>query len=451
MSADTEREDSTDSVDARLSISKLGIYGFQHVLAFFAGGAIIIPIIVASAIGLTDDELVHLINAALLTCGVATLLQAVGIWKIGVRLPLLQGIAFAGVAPMIAIAMEAGGGADGLRTVYGAIIVCGIATFALAPLFGKMARYFPPVVTGTVLTIIGLALLPEAANSAVGGSGEDMDPSSTKNLLYALGTLAFIVLARRLFKGFLATVAVLLAMVLGTVVAALIGDTDFQSVGDAAAIGIAVPFQFGAPIFSPSAIVTMMLVIVITAIETTGAVFAVSGIVDRRPQPEDITRAMRADGLSVVFGGVFNSFPYTCFAENVGLVRLTGVKSRWVIAAAGVIMILLGMFPKLAALVLAIPAPVLGGASLAMFAMVAVVGIEILSGVDFKDQRNAMIVAGSLGIAMYVTAQPDVVDAVPAWMANLLGSGITIGALTAILLNLLFHHWAGRRDSTPSA
>ena len=184
----------------------------------------------------------------------------------------------------------------------------------------------------------------------------------------------------------------------------------------------------------------MIVVMLITAVETTGDVFATGEIVEKRIGKDDIARALRADGLATTLGGVLNSFPYTCFAENVGLVRLTRVKSRYVVAAAGAIMILLGLLPKAGAIVAGIPHPVLGGAALAMFATVAVVGIQTLARVDFHDHRNVVIVATSLGLAMYVTAQPDVAKAVPDWAQIIFGSGITLGSLTAILLNLLFHH-----------
>lgn len=441
----TNSREKSPPEDQWLPVGKLALYGFQHVLAFFAGGAIVIPIIVANAVKLTDGELVHLINAALLTCGIASLLQAVGVWKIGARLPLLQGIAFAAVAPLITITMSAGGGTNGLRTAYGAIIVCGILTFALAPLFGKIVKFFPPLVTGSVLALIGLSLLPEAAKSAVGGEGSSMAPSSAKNLAYALGTLGFIVLANKLFKGFVATVSVLLSIALGTTVAWALGDTTFNEVGSAHVVGVTMPFQFGTPQFSIGPIITMMVVIVITSVETTGAIFAVSEIIGRKTQDNDISKAMRADGLSVALGGLMNSFPYTSFSENVGLVRLTRVKSRWVVAAAGVFMVVLGLFPKFSAILTAIPDPVLGGASLAMFGMVTVVGIELLSKVDFHDQRNSIIVAASLGVGMYVTAQPDVKNALPGWASLIFDSGITAGAATAIVLNVIFHHIVGPR------
>ncbi len=429
----------THPVDEILPLPKLAVYGFQHVLAFYAG-AVIVPILLANSIGLNTEQLIHLINADLFTCGIASIIQSVGFWKIGVRLPLLQGVTFTAVSPMIAIGLAAGGGTDGLLVIYGAVIVAGLFTFLIAPFFSKLIRFFPPVVTGSVITIIGIALLPVAAADAAGGAGPDLDPTSGKNLAYAMGTLALIVLIQRVFKGFMATVAVLVGLVVGTLVAWILGDAHFDLVATSDWVGVTTPFYFGWPKFAAAAIVSMIVVMLITAVETTGDVFATGEIVEKRIVREDIARALRADGLATTLGGVLNSFPYTCFAENVGLVRLTRVKSRYVVAAAGVIMIILGLLPKAAAIVAGIPHPVLGGAALAMFATVAVVGIQTLSRVDFNDHRNVVIVATSLGLALYVTAQPDVAKAVPEWAQIILGSGITLGSITAIVLNLVFHH-----------
>lgn len=433
-----KRKNAVHPVDEVLPPAKLAVYGFQHVLCFYAG-AVIVPILLSGALGLTDDQLVHLINADLFTCGIASIIQSVGFWKIGVRLPLLQGVTFTAVSPMIAIGLAAGGGTEGLLTIYGAVIVAGLATFFIAPFFSRLIRYFPPVVTGSVILIIGIALLPVAAADVVGGAGSP-NPGSAKNLSYALGTLFLIVAIQRFFKGFMATVAVLLGLVVGTAAAWALGDASFGGVADANYVGVTTPFYFGWPQFSAAAIVSMIVVMLITAVETTGDVFATGEIVDKRIKRDDIARALRADGLATTLGGVLNSFPYTCFAENVGLVRLTRIKSRWVVASAGVIMILLGLVPKAGAVVAAVPHPVLGGAAIAMFATVAVVGIQTLSRVDFNDNRNVVIVATSVGLAMLVTSQPDVAQAVPGWAEIILGSGITLGSITAIVLNLLFHH-----------
>jgi OHCU decarboxylase len=425
-------------VDEVLPAGKLAVYGFQHVLAFYAG-AVIVPILLATSIGLSTEQLIHLINADLFTCGIASIIQSVGIWKIGVRLPLLQGVTFTAVSPMIAIGLAAGGGTDGLLVIYGAVIVAGLFTFLVAPFFSRLIRFFPPVVTGSVILIIGLSLLPVAALDAVGG-GSDPQPGNPRNLAYALGTLLLIVAIQRIFKGFMATVAVLVGLVVGTGVAWLLGDAHFGSVSDSAWVGVTTPFYFGWPQFSAAAIISMIVVMLITAVETTGDVFATGEIVEKRIARNDITRALRADGLATTIGGVLNSFPYTCFAENVGLVRLTRVRSRWVVATAGLIMMVLGLLPKAGAIVASIPHPVLGGAAIAMFATVAVVGIQTLSRVDFHDHRNTVIVGTSVGLAMLVTAQPEVAQAVPGWAEIIFGSGITLGSITAIGLNLVFHH-----------
>ncbi len=431
-------------VDEILPLPKLAIYGFQHVLAFYAG-AVIVPILLANSIGLSQQELIHLINADLFTCGIASIIQSVGFWKIGVKLPLLQGVTFTAVSPMIAIGLAAGGGTDGLLVIYGAVIVAGLFTFFLAPYFSRLIRFFPPVVTGSVITIIGIALLPVAAADAVGGAGPDADPSSGKNMAYALGTLAIIVIIQRVFRGFMATVAVLAGLLIGTLVAWALGDASFDAVSGSDWVGVTTPFFFGLPKFSAAAIISMIVVMLITAVETTGDVFATGEIVEKRIVQDDIARALRADGVATTLGGIFNSFPYTCFAENVGLVRLTQVRSRYVVAAAGAIMIVIGLIPKAGAIVAGIPHPVLGGAAIAMFATVAVVGFQTLSRVDFNDHRNVVIVATAVGLAVYVTVQPDVAKAVPDWAQIILGSGITLGSITAIVLNLVFHHVGGSR------
>ena len=265
-------------VDEVLPAGKLAVYGFQHVLAFYAG-AVIVPILLAGAIGLSERDLIHLINADLFTCGIASIIQSVGFWRVGVRLPLLQGVTFTAVSPMIAIALAAGGGTQGLLVIYGSVIVAGLATFLIAPVFGKLIRFFPPVVTGSVITIIGIALLPVAALDAVGG-GSNTQPGDPRNLAYALGTLAVIVLIQRIFRGFMATVAVLIGLVLGTLVAWGLGDAHFDSVGDSSWFGVTTPFWFGWPQFSAAAIISMIVVMLITAVETTGDVFATGEIVD---------------------------------------------------------------------------------------------------------------------------------------------------------------------------
>ena len=442
-------------VDQVPPIGKLTVLGIQHVLAFYAG-AVVVPLVIASGLGLDNHTLVHLINADLLTCGIATIIQSAGIGRfIGVKLPLIQGVTFTAVSPLIAIGAAATPpGADprtGLATMYGSIIAVGLLVFLVAPFFAKLLRFFPPIVTGTLLTVMGTTLLSVSAGDIVAWADKATDDAAKATatfeaLAFAFGTIAIIVIIQRLFKGFMGTLSVLLALLIMTAVAFALGKTDFSGVGEATWLGITTPFYFGIPRFSATAILAMSIVMAVTAVETTGDVFATGEVVGKRITPRDIANALRADGLSTLLGGVLNSFPYTCFAQNVGLVRLTRVKSRWVVTAAGVFMIVLGLLPKAAAIVAAIPQPVIGGASLAMFANVAVVGIQTLAKVDLRDNRNAVIVSTSIGLAMLVTLKPGIVSVMPSWLQIIFGSGVTIGSLTAIILNLLFFH-IGRQAS----
>ncbi len=442
-------------VDQVPPFGKLTILGIQHVLAFYAG-AVVVPLVIVNQLGLDNETLIHLINADLLTCGIATIIQSAGIGRfIGVKLPLIQGVTFTAVSPLIAIGAAATPpGADpktGLATMYGSIIAVGLLVFLVAPIFAKFLRFFPPVVTGTLLTVMGTTLLSVSADDILRWT--DNAPADTKaaltveSLAYAIGTIVIIVLIQRLFKGFMGTLSVLLGLVIMTGVAFAMGKTDLTGVGKASWVAVTHPFFFGLPQFSITAIIAMIIVMAVTAVETTGDVFATGEVVGKRIAPRDIANALRADGLSTLLGGVLNSFPYTCFAQNVGLVRLTRVKSRWVVTAAGVFMIILGLLPKAAAIVAAIPSPVIGGASLAMFANVAVVGIQTLSKVDLRDNRNAVIVSTSIGLALLVTfRKEDIVTAMPSWLQIIFGSGVTIGSLTAIILNIIFFH-IGRQAS----
>lgn len=450
----TETGKTVHPVDQVPSFGKLSVLGIQHVLAFYAG-AVVVPLVIASGLGLDNETLIHLINADLFTCGIASIIQSAGLGpKIGVRLPLIQGVTFTAVSPLIAIGIAATpAGADpkiGLATMYGSIIAAGLVTFFVAPFFAKLLRFFPPVVTGTLLTVMGITLISVSAGDIVSwgtyaAEGQDAGALTLRGLAYAFGTLVIIVAIQRIFKGFMSTISVLVGLVVMTAIAFALGDANFSDIGQSAWVGVTTPFFFGIPKFNIAAIISMLIVMAVTMVETTGDVFATGEVVGKRITPKHVANALRADGLSTLLGGVFNSFPYTCFAQNVGLVRLTRVKSRWVVTAAGIIMIILGILPKAGAVVASIPGPVIGGASLAMFANVAVVGIQTLSKVDMRDHRNAVIVSTSIGLAMLVTLKPDLASLMPSWLQIIFGSGVTIGALIAFILNLLFFH-VGKQD-----
>ncbi|MEV7520548.1 nucleobase:cation symporter-2 family protein [Streptomyces sp. NPDC091371] len=435
----------THPVDELLPVPQLALYGFQHLLAFYAA-AVIVPVLVGNALGLSREELVHLINADLLTCGIATIIQALGVWKVGARLPLVQGVTFTAVSPMIAIGTGAGGGTAGLLVVYGAVITAGIATFAFAPLFSKLVKYFPPVVIGTILTIIGITLIPVALQDAAGGAhliGTSAygDP---KNLAYALGTLLFILSMVRVGKPFLSSLAVLLGLVGGTAVAWVFGDVDLSAVRDSDWFGVTTPFHYGMPRFELLPIAAMLVVMLITMVETTGDVYAIGEITRKDVDADTVARALRADGAATVLGGVLNSFPYVAFAENIGIVRMSKVMSRYVVVAAGVFMVVLGLLPKAGSLVASIPHPVLGGAAISMFGIVAAVGVQILGKVDLREERNTLILAVSLGAALLPATVPSFFARMPEDVRAVLDSGITLGALTAIALNLLFNVFTSR-------
>ncbi|WP_312899618.1 solute carrier family 23 protein [Corynebacterium variabile] len=431
-------------VDQVPPAGKLVVLSVQHLLAFYAG-AVVVPLLIAGQLNLDAKTTIHLINADLFTCGIATLIQSVGFWKVGVRLPIIQGVTTTAVAPIVAIglAVNSDGGVGVLPAIYGSIIISGIFTFLAAPYFAKFIRFFPPVVIGTVLATMGITLLSVAANDFTNYSEGTPE---TKDLAYAGLTLAIIIVMQRFFKGFLGTLSILVGLVIGTAVAFGFGDAGFDDVGTSDWVGFTTPFYFGAPEFVLTGAISMIIVMLITMVESTGDVFAAGEIVGRRTTKDDIARALRADGLSTTLGGVMNSFPYTCFAQNVGLVRMTRVRSRWVVAAAGVLMIVIGLIPKAGAVVSAIPSPVLGAASLALFANVALVGIQTLGKVDLTDTRNATILTISMGLGMLVTFKPGIAEVFPDWAQVFFASGVTTGSIAAIVLNLLFFH-VGRRPS----
>ncbi|MFF9000373.1 nucleobase:cation symporter-2 family protein [Streptomyces achromogenes] len=428
-------------VDEIPPVRQLAVFGLQHVLAMYAG-AVAVPLIVGGAMRLSPADLAYLITADLLVCGIATLVQCVGFRWFGVRLPVMQGCTFAAVSPMVLIGTTDGG----LPAIYGSVIVAGLAIMLLAPVFGRLLRFFPPLVTGTVILIIGVSLLPVAGNWAAGGAGSK-DFGAPRNLALAAFVLAVVLGVQRFAPVFLSRIAVLVGIAAGLAVAVPLGFTDFGQVADADWVGISTPFHFGAPEFRASAIASMLVVALVSMTETTGDLIAVGELTGRRAEPRTLADGLRADGLSTVLGGVFNTFPYTAYAQNVGLVGMTRVRSRWVVAAAGGILVLLGLLPKLGAVVAAIPAPVLGGAGLVMFGTVAASGLRTLSRVDFRGNGNLTVVAVSVAIGVLPVGVPTLYAKFPDWFQTVMNSGISAGCLSAIVLNLLFNHLPGSGGS----
>ncbi|MBC2722785.1 nucleobase:cation symporter-2 family protein [Desulfosporosinus sp.] len=427
-------------VDEMLPPGKLFVYGLQHVLAMYAG-AVAVPLIIAAAAGLTPAQTAFLINADLFTCGIATLLQTLGIWKIGIKIPVIQGVTFAAVTPMVIMAQT-----GGMTMIFGAVIVAGIFTFLAAPFFSRLIRFFPPIVTGTIITIIGISLLPVGIKWAGGGVGNPNFGSLTF-IFIAFVVLVSILVINKMFTGFVSHIAVLLGLVVGLIVAIPFGLVDFSEVAKADWIGITTPFYFGYPTFDIGAIIAMILVMLVVMVESTGDFLAIGEMVGKKIGQEELTAGLRADGLATALGGVFNAFPYTAFAQNVGLVGLTGVKSRFVVAMSGLILVVLGLFPKMATIIASLPTAVLGGAGIAMFGIVAASGIKTLAKVDFEhNHRNIFIVAISIGIGVIPVTVPNFFQNFPAWSQTIMHSGITLGSIAAIVLNAFFNGSKGAGD-----
>ncbi|MFL0555783.1 nucleobase:cation symporter-2 family protein [Paenibacillus barengoltzii] len=419
--------------------------GLQHVLAMYAG-AVIVPLIVGGALDFTNQQLTYLIAIDLLACGVATLLQVWGNRLFGIGLPVMLGCAFQAVSPMITIGLTDGAG---VSAIYGAIIASGLFVFLFAGLFGKLIALFPPVVTGSVVTIIGVTLIPVAITDLGGGSpGDNPDFGSPLNLALGFGVLLFVILMNRFAKGFLRSISVLLGLIAGTLVAALAGKVDLTPLKEASWFHAAQPFYFGAPTFHASAILTMILVAIVSVAESTGVFMALGKIVDKEITDKDLTRGYRAEGLAIMLGGIFNSFPYTTYSQNVGLVQMSRVKTRDVIVVAGALLILIGFVPKIAALTQLVPTSVLGGAMIALFGLVLSSGVRMLGDqVDLNRHENLLIIACSVGMGLGVTVMPELFDQLPAKLQILVDNGIVAGSFTAIVLNLLFNGWKGQRKA----
>ena len=431
-------------VDEMLPVGQLFLYGLQHVMSMYAG-VVAVPLIVGTALGLPFPDLAYLLTAALLVSGLATLLQTLGVWRIGARLPLVQGTSFAAVASMLAIGKDAGGGVAGLQHIFGAVLVAGVIGFLLSGVFNRLLRFFPPVVTGSVITVIGISLLPVAIRWAGGGVVTAPTFGSPANIGLAALTLLIILLIYRFLPGFLSRIAILVGLVAGALVAVVVGKADFSRIGQAPWFAVSTPFHFGAPQFAVAAVVSMTIVMLVIMVETTADILAVGEVVDRPADGRTVVGGLRADCLSTaVSGGLLNSFSASAFAQNVGLVAITGIKSRFVVAASGVILVVLGLFPKVGAIVAAIPLPVLGGAGLALFATVAASGIRALSRVSYEGNNNLVIVALSIGMGVIPIAVPTFYEEFPSWFQTIFDSGISSAAVTAVLLNLLFN--VGRGD-----
>ncbi|MFC8338964.1 nucleobase:cation symporter-2 family protein [Streptomyces rubiginosohelvolus] len=431
-------------VDETLPPLKMFTSGLQHVAAMYAG-VVAPPLIVGPAVGLTAKETAFLMGASLFTAGIATLLQTIGFWKVGARLPFVNGVSFAGVAPMIAIGKDRGH--DGIAVIFGAIIVASLLGFVLAPYFCKLVRFFPPVVTGTVITLIGVSLLPVAFNWSQGGNATADDYGSMTNITMAAVTLVIVLALRKLLSGFLQQIAILLGLVIGTLIAIPAGITDFGAIKEADVVGFPTPFAFGAPQFEIAAIISMCIVMLVCMTESTADMLALGKIVGRPADEKIIEGGLRADTLGSAISPLFNGFMCSAFAQNVGLVAMTKIRSRFVVAAGGGILIVLGLVPVAASVIALVPLPVLGGAGIVLFGTVAASGIQTLATAAMEKGENALIVAAALGIGLIPIAAPQFYHAFPESLLVVLDSGISTGCVVAIVLNLAFNHFGRKPEA----
>jgi NCS2 family nucleobase:cation symporter-2 len=503
----TLRANTIHPVDEILPAPRLAALGLQHVLVMYAG-AVAVPLIVGRALKLSPDQIVQLISADLFCCGLVTLIQSLGFGRwFGIRLPVMMGVTFASVGPMVAMA-NAVPGVDGARAIFGAIIGAGLISMLIAPLVSRMLRFFPPVVTGTIIAVIGISLMRVGIGWAMGGPAnlaqsvdvpklvkmvdgakvaaaaaaasaaavvpalpglpvasapvmklpgpipmvDNLNYGALDNMAIAAFVLVVILLIARYSRGFLANVSVLIGIIAGCVLAVGLGKMGFEKVAKAQWFDIVTPFAFGLPTFDPVMVLTMTLVMIVVMIESTGMFLALSDMTDRPITQTELAAGLRTDGLGTLIGGIFNTFPYTSFSQNVGLVGVTGVKSRYVCVAAGAIMIVLGLLPKMGALVESVPQFVLGGAGLVMFGMVAATGIRILANVDFKTNRhNLYIVAIAIGAGMIPLVAPRWSQQMPHELHPLLESGILLTAIAAVALNLYFNGGKGDAQAAVNA
>lgn len=406
------------------------VLSLQHLLAMYAG-AILVPIIVGTSLKFTPEEIAYLVTVDIFMCGVATFLEANKIT--GTGLPIVLGCTFTAVAPMILI-----GQTKGLDVLYGSLFISGILVVLIAPVFSFVVKFFPPVVTGSVVTIIGINLMPVAMNYVAGGQGSK-DYGDMKNIILGFATLLIILILQRFTRGFLKSIAILIGLFAGTALAGVFGIVDLNQVGTAHWFELPRPFRFAGFGFDLGATLVFFIVALVSLIESTGVYTALSKITGRTLERKDYRKGYTAEGLAIILGSIFNAFPYTAYSQNVGLVSLSGVKKNNVIYGMVILLLICGCIPKLGALANVIPLPVLGGAMIAMFGMVMAYGVSILGGIDFKNQNNLLIIAVSVGLGTGISAVPEAFKAMGEQFAWLTQNGIVLGAISAIILNFFFN------------
>ncbi|MFQ6173697.1 nucleobase:cation symporter-2 family protein [Streptococcus anginosus] len=409
--------------------SQAAVLGLQHLLAMYSG-SILVPIMIAGALGYSSQQLTYLISTDIFMCGVATFLQLQLNKYFGIGLPVVLGVAFQSVAPLIMIGQKHGSGA-----MFGSLIISGIYVLLIAGIFSKIANFFPPIVTGSVITTIGLTLIPVA----IGNMGNNSEKPTAQSLLLATVTILIILLVNIFAKGFLKSISILIGLIIGTIIASFMGLVDFAPVAQAPLVHVPTPFYFGIPKFELSSIIMMCIIATVSLVESTGVYFALSDITNEKLDSIRLRNGYRAEGLAVLLGGIFNTFPYTGFSQNVGLVKLSGIKTCLPIYYAAGFLVLLGLLPKFGALAQIIPSPVLGGAMLVMFGFVSVQGMQMLARVDFEhNEHHFLIAAVSISAGVGLNGS-NLFNSLPTGLQMFFSNGIVMASVIAIVLNLILN------------
>lgn len=424
--------------DEKLALPKLLPLGLQHLLTMV--GSFMVPVIVGSAIGLDSKSLAYLVSAIFLTSGLAILIQVIGIGKgVGSKLPLVMGSSFITLGPMIVIGKQ-----YGLPALFGSVIGSGIFILILSFFLNKILVFFPKVVTGSFITIMGITLAPVAFKDFAGGEGSPNYGSST-NLLIGTIVLALVILLHKFCKGFLKTMSILIGVMVGTILSFVTGMINFSPVFEAKWLQVVSPFHFGMPEFNVSAIMTMSIFCLINLIQCVGAYSVLDEVCGTATSDKTAINGLRGQAVGQIISGIFNSVPHAYLNENIGVMSLSGVKSRFVPITTGCILIVLSFLPKFSAMITIIPACVRGGAMLAIFGMVISAGISILSKVNYSENHNTLIVGTSIAVGVGSNFQPEVFKQMP-WIVKILfENGMFSACLVAVLLNIClnFHTFSG--------
>ncbi|MDZ4992088.1 purine permease [Clostridium perfringens] len=413
-------------VDDNLDLPKKILFGLQHIFAAF-GGIIVVPLVIATSLGFDSKTTTTLISASILASGLATVIQAKGVGKVGARVACIMGTDFTFVSPAISV-----GSVLGLPGIIGATILGSLFEVILSLFIKPLMKFFPPLVTGTVVALIGLTLLPVSIDWAAGGAGSP-NYASLENLAVALFVLVITLLLNNYGKGMLSSASILIGIVVGYIVCIPLGLVDFTPVKEASWVSFPKILEFGVT-FDAKAVMAFIPAYFVATIGTVGCLKAIGETSNIDIDDKRVAAGVLSDGVGSALGGLVGSCPNTSFSQNIGIISLTKVASRHVAVMAGILLVILGFLPKISAIITGIPNPVLGGVGIMMFGTVAAAGIRTLSNIDLTE-RNLLIIAISMGLGLGVTFRPDVIQNLPEAIRMIFSSGISTGTIAALILN----------------